>query len=448
MNKVCGPVNMVRSEPHQELRSEFSTKTAYVTLVIASLVFALISCQKSSPVNGGGEVIPSEKPQVNIPWPSLANSPWPMYLHDPQHTGRSQYRGPQQGKVEWMFETGNSVYSSPAIASDGTICFGSHDGFFYAVWPDGSLKWKLATDLSLVQSSPLISLDGTIFFSAWDGSKTQLYAVSQDGHLRWKLTSIGGEWPLLISRDGQTIYASDANTTFALGSQDGEKKWELSLNSAYVSAISPDGSTIYLGVYGNSLYAVGAGGTIKWKFGLAGPPSTPCVDNDGNVYLNAGNYCYSIDPNGNSRWKCSTGGVYPSSSPAIGEDGTLYTLGGGGSKLLALNYAGKLKWEIDLASSSGLRFGKTSQNSPIIDSEGTVYLGTLTTRVQGDTINFLAIASTGTFKWAISLRSPPEPGVPDSLRYPDIDSKPAIGIGGHIYVGSDRPRGFHLYDIN
>jgi len=61
---------------------------------------------------------------VDVPWPGLANSPWPMFLHDPQHTGRSPYRGPQEGKVEWLFDAGIWVYSSPVIDLDGSIYFG------------------------------------------------------------------------------------------------------------------------------------------------------------------------------------------------------------------------------------------------------------------------------------------------------------------------------------
>ena len=29
--------------------------------------------------------------QVDIPWPTLADSPWSMIAHDPQITGRSPY---------------------------------------------------------------------------------------------------------------------------------------------------------------------------------------------------------------------------------------------------------------------------------------------------------------------------------------------------------------------
>ena len=36
----------------------------------------------------------------------------------------------------WEFETGDRVYSSPAIGSDGTVYIGSHDNKLYAIKTD------------------------------------------------------------------------------------------------------------------------------------------------------------------------------------------------------------------------------------------------------------------------------------------------------------------------
>lgn len=38
--------------------------------------------------------ISNAQQQVDIPWQTLADSPWPMIKHDPQLTGRSPYKGP------------------------------------------------------------------------------------------------------------------------------------------------------------------------------------------------------------------------------------------------------------------------------------------------------------------------------------------------------------------
>ena len=38
------------------------------------------------------------------------------------------------------------IFSTPAIGRDGTIFFGAANGKFYALNPDGSLKWSYTTD--------------------------------------------------------------------------------------------------------------------------------------------------------------------------------------------------------------------------------------------------------------------------------------------------------------
>ena len=55
----------------------------------------------------------------------------------------SEATNPEQAKSKttagvklWDFETGSSVYSSPAIGSDGTIYVGSYDNNLYAIKTD------------------------------------------------------------------------------------------------------------------------------------------------------------------------------------------------------------------------------------------------------------------------------------------------------------------------
>ena len=59
------------------------------------------------------------------------------------------------GELDWRFKTGGDIYSSPAIASDGTIYCGSFDGKLYALDPNGKLKWAAETDDPIENSSPV-----------------------------------------------------------------------------------------------------------------------------------------------------------------------------------------------------------------------------------------------------------------------------------------------------
>jgi len=50
----------------------------------------------------------------------LAISPWPMFQHDLQHTGRSPHTGPSVPDQKWTYEAGYVVFS-PAVGVDGTV---------------------------------------------------------------------------------------------------------------------------------------------------------------------------------------------------------------------------------------------------------------------------------------------------------------------------------------
>ncbi|MCF6149182.1 MAG: PQQ-like beta-propeller repeat protein [Candidatus Kuenenia sp.] len=75
----------------------------------------------------------------------LADTPWPMFRHDLQHTGQSPFKSIQHPHIKWAFQTEGAVTSSPCIGNDGTIYFGSQDTKFYAVSREGKLKWNFQT---------------------------------------------------------------------------------------------------------------------------------------------------------------------------------------------------------------------------------------------------------------------------------------------------------------
>jgi outer membrane protein assembly factor BamB len=75
---------------------------------------------------------------------------------------------PSNGSLKWKYLTSNSVSSSPAVGSDGTVYVGSQDGRLYAINPgDGSEKWSYAT-AGIVASSPAIGGDGTVYVGSGD----------------------------------------------------------------------------------------------------------------------------------------------------------------------------------------------------------------------------------------------------------------------------------------
>jgi len=339
---------------------------------------------------------------------------WTMYRHDPRHTGRSPFKGPEHGAIKWSYATGGNLYSSPAIASDGTIYIGAMDDYnLYAINPDGSYKWSFTT-AGPVFSSPAIGSDGTIYVGTTNG---HLYMINPDGSSKW---NSGTDWEIssspVIGPDGVIYVTSDR--LYAIN-PDGSRKWKATeggypeIQVIYSSpAIGPDG-TIYYGttdLHGEGytdLIATNPDGSYKWSYHTNGQIySSPAIASDGTIYIGAlDDYnLYAIKPDGSLKWSCTTeGGVF--SSPAIGSDGTIY-VGSGDSKLYAINPDdGSVNWSY----LTGAGFGWAS---PAIGSDGTLY-------VSSD--KFYAISSDGSLKWSNAA---------------GVGSTPAIGPDGTVYVGS------------
>lgn len=343
---------------------------------------------------------------INFTYGQPANTPWPMYHHDPQHTGRTTYAGPAKAKLLWSFTARNWIQSSAAIGSGGTIYVGSSDYNLYAINPDGTFKWSFRTD-SYIDSSPAIGADGTIYIASIDNN---LYAIHPDGTLKWTFQT-GDDVSLspVIGSDGIIYIGSGDGKIYAIN-PDGSLKWEFTAGDKIGSspAIGIDG-TLYAGSWDRKLYAINPDGTQKWATALGNLIfSSPSVGSDGTIYVGSDDgKLYAINSKGNIKWAFLTGGNI-ASCPAIGVDGTIY-VGSFDRKLYAINSDGTLKWEF---TTGDLIWG----SSPAIDANGVIYIGSFDNKLY-------AINPDGTLKW-------------EFLTDDGIFASPAIGDNGTIYIGS------------
>ncbi|MEO0079135.1 MAG: PQQ-binding-like beta-propeller repeat protein [candidate division WOR-3 bacterium] len=153
--------------------------------------------------------------------------------------------------------SGEPFLGSPAIGQDGTIYYGHRQGGFYAIRPDGTIKWKLEIDAGVV-SSPVIGADGTVYFGGRDG---YFYAVTPDGRVKWRF-DVGASAEAevvatpVIAADG-TIYVGSKDSYLYALTPDGTLKWRFKTEGEIVASptIGPDG-TLYFGSKDGYLYAV------------------------------------------------------------------------------------------------------------------------------------------------------------------------------------------------
>ena len=118
------------------------------------------------------------------------------------------------GTVLWEFETGDSVGSSPAIGSDGTVYVGSSDNKLYALsGKTGDKLWEFETG-NVVWSSPAIGPDGTVYVGSWD---KKLYAINgKTGYKLWEFdTRVFVTSSPVIGSDG-TVYVGSAKKLYAI----------------------------------------------------------------------------------------------------------------------------------------------------------------------------------------------------------------------------------------
>jgi outer membrane protein assembly factor BamB len=392
------------------------------SIVLAAIYLALTCCAGCNKQPGSPSVHPSAAPQIPGSTPqagvtaSTDNSAWPMADHDAQHTRRSPVKGPATPKVKWTCEIG-SENTSPVISEDGTIYIqaGAYDDHLCAINPDGSIKWD--NKISRWGISAAIGTDGTVYVAS---DEHTLSAIDPDGNLKWSYTTGGSiDAPPVIGTDG-TVYIGNQDHKLYAINPDGTLRWAFKAQGPVgpSPAISTDG-TLYVHSYGlknklGKLYSISSTGRVKWKNNITARLS-PAIGMDGTIYADWG-LLYAYNPYGTLKWRCED--VHAICSPAIGIDGTVYA--GDGRHLCAIGPDGKLNWTYKTK-------GEIRISPPIIDANGTVYVGSDNSSYpwatyQGSSVDKLyAFNPDGSVKWVFATG--------------DAFGPAAIGPDGTLYAG-------------
>ncbi len=377
-----------------------------------------------------------------------ADSPWPMYQHDPQHTGRSEYVGPQTNEVKWSYNTyGTYTTTGPVIDQNGTIYLGTSDGLL-AVADNGSFRWLYPT--SRVRQTPLIDPEGVIYAIIRD----KILAISPAGQLKWEREidtsySSGSQFYLnvnLVMANNTLYYAAPQQvgtatkpSLIAIDPANGNTAWSYyltegsSTNPASSPTIAQD-ETIYIG-FAQTLFAINPDGTEKWKKtfnvekALDNNIGTACVDSGGTIYLTVqatyywvgigtdgyGDSLYALSPDGGEKWKYSSQWILDPF--LIGPDETIYLSGKSWafdhwrSYVCAIDFQGNLEWHLQ----------KGDYTLRLVDARGNIYGKRGSYRV-------LALNSQGDEIWSYYTGYPNIFGFPFALSPHGILYAPASSI--------------------
>lgn len=381
---------------YEEWRIAMFNKS-YLSLLILILLSFACTREKKPLEPEKPSAIPSTMPQVDIPWPSLADSPWPMALRTPQAVGRTPFRGPRNGEILWQTSVAEKVLAPPVIGPDGTIyvCVEqdtSRTGILYAVTSEGHIKWTFRPTVGLFAKfagSPIVGVDSTVYLGTWGGTDIgTFYALNPNGTVKWATVLNGAtvQYGNNIGLDG-TIYTTTTDGFLHAIDPWGSPKWKSFGLAGFESepsvlmgviSISPDGQTLYLQGLDQSMNAVSAAnGSILWqkRMGIKqiGPPA---VDSQGNIYCagtdsTSGSYLFSFYPSGKERWRfqysAQRDGIR--SGITIDREGHIYFQSG---SLYSLDYSGHLRWKVTTP-------GGASYCPLICDYEGIIYFMSIMT---------------------------------------------------------------------
>jgi outer membrane protein assembly factor BamB len=276
------------------------------------------------------------------------------------------------GNERWRFETDEVIDSAAALPrvqgarGEATVVFPSGDGFLRCLSAsDGALLWSFdaresprASYNNWFEANVAIGYDGALYAG---NTNFNYYALNPDGTLRWTYRTGSNAWSQAAFGGDGTVYWASCDTKIRAVCPDGSEKWSkrtLGFVSASV-AVGSDG-TLYIGSFDSSFYALEpATGRVRWKFKTGDHiygSAALRADTEGNtiaiLFGSTDGIFYALDPQGHLLWTYDAGAPIRS-SPVLGrapegETGDIVYFGCGNGRLYALNAGdGSRRWSFD-----------------------------------------------------------------------------------------------------
>lgn len=348
-----------------------------------------------------------------------SNASWPFYRFDASLSGQARVDGPTIPDLFWVKNIGLEKIESPVVNAEGVVIFtGRGDKYVYALNRDGSEKWRFSYQGSnntneTFSHPPTIGSDGTIYAGTEEGG---FFAIDPDGKLKWRV-AVGGYVGTApnIDREGRIYLACDdaqlyvfnpAGDLLCVGSLDGLKPGSTPAIVSNQQIYVPAGNSIF--VFNSFCERL-----ARWNFPVLEEVAWVVGNSNGStLYVGSRSkpIVLAIDAQtGKQVWSYSYDARFGRpSQPALGPDGSIYFAGFDAGLLVALNPNGKEKWTHDQGSA---RY----KTMPVVDASGDIY-------IVNESLGLAAFASDKTLLWNL-------PNV--QCKY-----SPAFGPDGTIYVPS------------
>ena len=271
-------------------------------------------------------------------------------------------------------------------------------------------KWRFPGK-DWVFCSPVIDNEGTVYFGA-----DSFFAINLNGSAKWIVndTFIDVFSAPAIDKNGIIYVGLDDYPAYLIAFYpNGTEKWRYSSDLIFSSPVIDTEGIIYFGESGGDLHALYPNGTLKWSTSnIYSVYSSPAIGDDGTIYCTSwsGGKVYAIYPNnGTIKWQFSTGGQMKA-NPSIADDGAIYVSSWDDYLYALYPNNGTMKWRVNTY------LGASS--NPSIGPDGTIYV------VHND---LYAVNPDGTIKWIFPL---------GEERYCSF-AAPVISADGIIYIGSN-----------
>jgi outer membrane protein assembly factor BamB len=237
--------------------------------------------------------------KAEIDSPQDGNDDWPMFHHDPQHTGHSSSTVPLTNNTRWNKQIAKNGYKISPVVSSGMIYVSSNEKLYALNADTGDEIWAFEVENS---SYPAVE-DNIVIFGSTNG---KIYALNaENGDKVWEF-AIGKpnsiQAPTIVN--GRVFLSGYCaalrlpgfiikNKVFVLRLSDGHEIWNYTTEDDVSCSPTVDNGKVFFGSYGKTYALNESTGEELWNFPVE-TFSSP-VAKDGVIFIGGLSKIYALN---------------------------------------------------------------------------------------------------------------------------------------------------------